>query len=102
MASERVYSLVEPVQFGSELVEHVTISKKLKFLRGQTLKASVGKGEEVTIHFDFGTIMDVACKMIGQVPAFLDELGDEDRGVIMGDAQSFLFSNLGTGMTASP
>ena len=99
MSSERVYTLAEPVQFGSELVEHVTITKKLKFLRGQTLRASVGKSEEVTIHFDFGTIMDVAAKMIAQVPAFLDELGDEDRATIMGEAQSFLFSNLGTGPT---
>lgn len=101
MGKERVYSLKEPVTFGTEEITEVTISRKLKYLRGQTLKAGVGAGEEVTIHFDFGTIMDVAAKMIGQVPAFLDELGEDDLGEIMGEAQSFLFSNLGTGKKPS-
>lgn len=100
MAKSREYKLKEPFQFGKEYVESVTITEKLSFLRGHSMRAGVGEGREVTVHFEFSTIIDLAAKMITQVPGFLDHLGDEDRAEIMGEAQRFLFSSLGTGLTA--
>lgn len=99
MGKETTYKLKEPVQLGAEgeLVEEVTIARKLKLLRSHSLRAGVGSNNEVTVHLDFGTIIDLSAKMIGQPPALLDEMCDEDQRFIMGEAQGFLLGALGTG-----
>lgn len=94
---ETRYELKTPVTFGGEEITEVTIARKLKFLRGQTIRAGAGAGGDVKVDIDLGAQMDLACKMIGQVPAFLEELDQEDLGVIMEAALDFLFSALGTG-----
>lgn len=96
-AKQAVHKLAVPVQFGSDLVEQVTITRKLAFLRGQRVQAGVNEAGDVTVTLDIGANMDLAAKMIGQVPAFLDELDEKDLGVIMEAASDFLFSALGTG-----
>ncbi len=100
MAKERVHQLAEPVQFGKELVDSVTITRKLKHLRGHSLRVSSdGKGNG-GMDLDFATLIDLGAKMIGQSPAFLDEMAEEDQDVVIQEARDFLLSRLGTGPQA--
>lgn len=94
---ERTYQLKTPVNFGNEEITEITISRKLKFLRGQRITAGVDAGGDVKVELDIGAQLDLAARMIGQVPAFLDELDEEDLAEVMGEAQDFLFSSLGNG-----
>lgn len=97
MAKEKVIKLKVPVQFGSETVTQLTVTRKLKYLRGHSLRVtSDGKGNG-GMEIDFGTLMDLGAKMIGQAPAFLDDMSEEDQAVIMQEASDFLVSRLGTG-----
>jgi len=99
MARENVYTLKEPVKFGSEEVTEVTISYKLKHLRSCTVKVGVEEGskDSALLALDMGQLIDLASKMTGRVPAFLDELCDEDQAHLISEANSFLLSRLGTG-----
>lgn len=92
------HQLAEPVQFGkSETVTEITFTRKLKFLRGHALRVvSDGKGNG-GMDIDFATLIDLGAKMIGQPPAFLDELGEDDQEVVIQEARDFLISRLGTG-----
>lgn len=97
MAKEKVIQLKEPVTFGSETIAELTVTRKLKYLRGHTLRVtSDGKGNG-GMDIDFGTLMDVGAKMIGRAPAFLDELCEDDQAVVIQEASDFLVSRLGTG-----
>lgn len=98
MAREKVIQLLEPVQFGSERIEELTMSFKLKHLRGHSLRVvSDGKGNG-GMDLDFGTLIDLAAKLVGRAPAFLEELGEEDQGVVIQEARDFLLSRLATGL----
>lgn len=100
MSKERVYTLAVPVQFGSETITEVTFTRKLKHLRGHSLRVtSDGKGSG-GMDIDFATLIDLGAKMIGRAPAFLDEMGEEDQDVVIQEARDFLFSRLGTGPQA--
>lgn len=97
MAKERVHILSEPVQFGSEEITQVTITRKLKHLRTCTLKAGADAGGGVSVNIDFGVLIDLGSKMIGHPPAVLEEMGEEDQSVVIQEANDFLFRHLGTG-----
>lgn len=100
MAKEKVVPLKVPVQFGSESVSEVTITRKLKFLRGYSLRvASDGKGNG-SLDLDFSTLIDLSAKLIGRAPAFIDEMGEEDQGVLIQEARDFLLQHLGAGSPA--
>ena len=97
MAKEKKVSLIEPVQFGSETVTELTLSRKLKFLRGHSLRVtSDGKGSGA-IDLDFSTLIDLSSKMAGRPPAFIDDMGEEDQGVLIQEARDFLLKHLGGG-----
>lgn len=100
MAKEKTHTLAEPVQFGSETVETLTITRKLKHLRGHSLRVSSdGKGNG-GMDLDFATLIDLGAKMIGRAPAFLDELSEDDQEMVLQEARDFLLSRLGTGPQA--
>lgn len=94
---EILHELKTPVVFGGQEITELTIRRKLGFLRGQHISVGVSASGEAKVDLDIGAQLDLAAKMIGQVPAFLDELDQEDLAVVMEAAQSFLFSALGTG-----
>lgn len=100
MAKEKRIVLVEPVEFGSETVSELTMTRKLKYLRGHSLRVtSDGKGSGA-IDLDFSTLIDLGAKMAGRAPAFIDELGEEDQGVVIQEARDFLLARLGAGQPA--
>ena len=94
---KEVYQLVEPLTIGEETIEEVTIRRKLQYLRSHTLKAGIGRDDEIIVNIDFGTLIDLASKMTAQPASTLDEMNEEDQGYIMSQAQDFLFKALGTG-----
>ena len=97
MAKERVHTLAEPVQFGSETISQVMITRKLKHLRNCTLRAGADAKGEVSVNLDFGTLIDLGAKMIGHPVAVLEEFAEEDQSVVIQEANDFLFRHLGTG-----
>ncbi|MDH0640617.1 phage tail assembly protein [Pseudomonas sp. GD03860] len=100
MAKEKKIVLVEPVEFGSETVSELTMTRKLKFLRGHSLRVtSDGKGNGA-VDLEFSTLIDLGAKMAGRAPAFIDELGEEDQGVVIQEARDFLLARLGAGQQA--
>lgn len=97
MAKEKSLVLKEPVQFGSESVTELTVSRKLKYLRGYSLRiTSDGKGSGA-IDLDFSTLIDLGSKMAGSAPAFIDEMSEEDQAVLIQEARDFLLAHLGGG-----
>ena len=102
MPKTKEIQLKEPVNFGGQEISELTIKYKLNYLRNATMRVTVneGKGDEVGIDLNLGTIIDLASKMIGEAPALLDELGDHDRGIVMEEARDFLLGSLGTGANA--
>lgn len=100
MAKEKKIALVEPVEFGSETVTELTLTRKLKYLRGHSLRVtSDGKGNGA-LDLDFSTLIDLSAKMAGRAPAFIEELGEEDQGVLIQEARDFLLKHLGGGSPA--
>ncbi len=100
MAKEKKIVLIEPVEFGSETVTELTLTRKLKYLRGYTLRVtSDGKGNGA-LDLDFSTLIDLGSKMVGRAPAFVDEMGEDDQGVIIQEARDFLLKHLGGGSPA--
>ena len=97
MAKEKSIVLKEPVQFGTETVTELTLSRKLKYLRGHSLRiTSDGKGSGA-IDLDFSTLIDLGAKMAGRAPAFIDEMDEEDQSVLLEEARDFLLAHLGGG-----
>lgn len=97
MAKEKKIELIEPVEFGSEKVTELTLTRKLKYLRGYTLRVtSDGKGKGA-IDLDFSTLIDLGAKLSGRPPAFIEDLGEEDQGVLLQEARDFLLQHLGGG-----
>lgn len=97
MSKERVYELKQPVSIGSEDITQVVIARKLKHLRNCSLRAGADADGGVSINIDFATLIDLGAKMIGRLPAELEEFGEEDQQAILQEANDFLFSALGTG-----
>ncbi|CAI8928875.1 Tail assembly chaperone E/41/14-like protein [Pseudomonas sp. IT-P171] len=99
-AKETVVPLKEPVQFGSDTVSELTVTRKLKYLRGYSLRVtSDGKGSG-TVDLDFSTLIDLSAKMAGRTPAFIDEMDEEDQSVLLQEARDFLLKHLGGGSPA--
>lgn len=94
---EKTMNLSEPVSFGSEQITSVTITRKLKYLRGYSLKVGADGSGGVTINFDFETLMDLGSKMIGHPISVIEEFAEDDQSAIMQEAQDFLLKHLGTG-----
>lgn len=97
---ETTYTLKEPVAFGDDEITEVKISRKLKFLKGCVVRVGVnedGAKDAATLNIDMGQLIDLASRMTGLLPAQLDELCDADQSHLIGEANSFLFSRLGTG-----
>lgn len=100
MAKEKKIVLIEPVEFGSESVTELTVTRKLKYLRGYSLRVtSDGKGNGA-LDLDFSTLIDLGAKMSGRAPAFIEELGEDDQGVLLQEARDFLLKHLGGGSPA--
>lgn len=97
MAKETSHKLKEPAQFGSELIEQITISRKLKFLRGCTLRAGADAKGGVSIDLDYGVLIDLGAKMIGHPPSVLEEFCEEDQSLVIQEANDFLLKHLGAG-----
>lgn len=96
-SKERVFILSEPVSIGSEEITQVTIKRKLKYLRGCSVRAGSDGAGGVSINFDFDTLIDLGSKMIGQPVSTLEEFSEEDQSEIIQEANNFLFKHLGTG-----
>ncbi|MDR9749846.1 phage tail assembly protein [Pseudomonas sp. SZMC_28357] len=97
MATEKKITLKAPVQFGSESVSELVMTRKLKYLRGYSLRVtSDGKGSGA-IDLDFSTLIDLSAKMIGRSPAFIDEVDEDDQAVLLQEARDFLLKHLGGG-----
>lgn len=100
MAKETKITLLEPVQFGKETISELTVSRKLKHLRGHSLRVSAdGKGSGA-MDIDFSTLIDLGAKLVGQPPAFLEELCEDDQAKVLEEARDFLLKHLGGGSPA--
>lgn len=100
MAKEKKITLAEPVDFGKETVSELTVTRKLKYLRGHALRVTTdGKGNG-GMDIDFATLIDLGAKMVGQPPAFLEEMGEDDQTAVIEEARDFLLKHLGTGSQA--
>ena len=99
-SKETILPLTEPVQFGSETVTELTIVRKLKYLRGHALRVtSDGKGSGA-VDLDFSTLIDLGAKMAGRSAAFIEEMDEDDQGVLIQEARDFLLKHLGGGSPA--
>lgn len=96
-AKERVLKLKEAVHIGSEEITEVTIKRKLKYLRGCSVRAGADGAGGVSINFDFDTLINLGSKMIGHPVSTLEEFDEDDQSEILQEANSFLFKHLGTG-----
>ena len=54
MAKEKTLPLQEPVEFGSETVTELTISRKLKYLRGYSMRVTSDSKGNGAVDLDFG------------------------------------------------
>lgn len=97
MAKEKTLPLQEPVEFGSETVTELTISRKLKYLRGYSMRVTSDSKGNGAVDLDFATLIDLGAKMAGRSAAFVEEMGEEDQGALMQEARDFLFDRLGAG-----
>ena len=97
MAKEKIIQLAEPVSFGKDTFTELTVTRKLKYLRGFALRVtSDGKGSG-GVDIDFATLIDLGAKMVGHPPALIEELGEDDQAVIIQEARDFLLKHLGGG-----
>jgi hypothetical protein len=100
MAKEKVITLKTPVAFGSETVSELMLSFKLKYLRGHSLRVtSDGKGSG-TVDLDFSTLLDLSAKLSGRTPAFIEDMDEDDQGLLIQEARDFLLKHLGGGSPA--
>jgi hypothetical protein len=97
MAKEKTIQLTEPVTFGKDTFTELTVTRKLKYLRGHTLRVtSDGKGNGGA-DMDFATLIDLGAKLVGHPPAFIEELSEDDQATVIGEARDFLLKHLGGG-----
>lgn len=100
-AKERTIQLQEPVTIGTgekaEFITEVIIRRKLKYLRGCSIKAGADGSGGVSINFDFDTLIDLGSKMVGYPVSTLEEFSEDDQSVIISAASDFLLKHLGTG-----
>lgn len=97
MAKEKIIQLAETVTFGKDTFTELTVTRKLKYLRGFALRVtSDGKGSG-GVDIDFATLIDLGAKMVGHPPALIEELGEDDQAVIIQEARDFLLKHLGGG-----
>lgn len=97
MAKQKTITLAESVTFGKDTCSELTVVRKLKYLRGHALRiTSDGKGSG-GVEMDFATLIDLAAKMVGQPPALLEELCEDDQEVLIQEARDFLLQHLGGG-----
>lgn len=97
MAKQKIIPLTEPVTFGKDTCTELTVVRKLKYLRGHALRiTSDGKGSG-GVEMDFATLIDLAAKMVGQPPALLEELSEDDQEALLKEARDFLLQHLGAG-----
>ena len=100
MAKEKKLQLAEQVTFGKDTFTELTVTRKLKYLRGHALRiTSDGKGNGGA-DMDFATLIDLGAKMVGHPPALLDELSEDDQAAVIGEARDFLLKHLGGGREA--
>ena len=100
MAKEKKIQLAEQVTFGKETFSELTVSRKLKYLRGHTLRVtSDGKGSG-GVDIDFATLIDLGAKMVGHPPSLIEELSENDQAVVIQEARDFLLKHLGGGKEA--
>lgn len=98
MAKERIHQLIKGVTIGSaDEITEVTITRKLKYLRGCSVQAGADGAGGVSIKFDFETLIELASKMVGLPLSTLEEFSEDDQSVIIQEANDFLFKHLGTG-----
>lgn len=97
MAKERIITLREPVTFGSETISQVTVTRKLKHLRGCTVRAGADSKGGVSLDLDYGTLIDLGAKMIGYAPAVLEDFSEDDQSLVIQEANDFLLKHLGGG-----
>lgn len=97
MTKQTTHTLAEPVQFGSEQITQITISRKLKFLRGCTLRAGADSKGGVSLDMDYGTLIDLGAKMIGHPAAVLEDFAEDDQSLVIQAANDFLLKHLGAG-----
>ncbi|SDI55338.1 hypothetical protein [Pseudomonas abietaniphila] len=97
MAKEKNLPLSAPVTFGKETLTELTVTRKLKYLRGHALRVtSDGKGSG-GVDIDFATLIDLAAKMVEHPPALIEELEEEDQASLIQEARDFLLTHLGGG-----
>ena len=97
MAKEKIIPLSEPVTFGKDTYNELTVTRKLKYLRGFALRVtSDGKGSG-GVDIDFATLIDLGAKMVGHPPALIEELSEDDQAAVIQEARDFLLKHLGGG-----
>jgi len=97
MAKEKVLQLAEQVTFGKDTFSELTVTRKLKYLRGHALRVtSDGKGSG-GVDIDFATLIDLGAKMVGHPPALIEELSEDDQAAVIQEARDFLLKHLGGG-----
>lgn len=97
MAKEKTIQLTEQVTFGKGTFSELTVTRKLKYLRGFALRVtSDGKGSG-GVDIDFATLIDLGAKMVGHPPALIEELSEEDQAAVIQEARDFLLKHLGGG-----
>jgi hypothetical protein len=97
MAKEKTIQLTEQVTFGKDTLSELTVTRKLKYLRGFALRVtSDGKGSG-GVDIDFATLIDLGAKMVGHPPALIEELSEEDQAAVIQEARDFLLKHLGGG-----
>ncbi len=101
MARSVTRTLKEAAREGDKSVTEITLSYKLKYLRGHSLSAGRTKEGGEAMQFDVGSFIDIAAKMIGYTPDFLDELCEEDQQFVLGEARDFFINSLGAGKSES-
>lgn len=97
MAKEKTIQLAEPVSFGKDTFSELTVTRKLKYLRGHALRVtSDGKGS-AGVDIDFATLIDLGARMVGHPPALIEELSEDDQASVIQEARDFLLKHLGGG-----
>ncbi|MEG1603739.1 MAG: phage tail assembly protein [Cloacibacillus sp.] len=83
---EQKIVLTEPVTVGGKTVTELTVHKpKAKHLRGLRFMISDGG-----LNIESDTIIDLAVKLTGELPAVIDELGLEDITALGAAVMGFL------------
>lgn len=80
--NEKVIVLQEPITVGSKIITEITVRKpRMKMIRGLKFGYHEIEGD---------TIFELACKMTGELPAVIDELGFADSLTLIEVAADFL------------